>query len=415
MREEIVAELERIFAWWLERDLDTEGPIATGLLAWQHDVMTGAHLVRMRVTCHPVFLLVGRALACQENQRWRAPWERFLASYFEYGLHPATGVPRNFDCERDQPDDERAIEIASVLGFLIDLAESGEAPWRERARAAAAKLGETILATGVLPDGTVAARYRPSDGAPNTDVPPLRALDVPAQLGRLGKLLGDERFLAAARRAVRRFEYTHFWAGTWEFLDPGFDDHYGHFGDRSLTLWRTEPATPSFRRVALGGLEYYLPRWNDAVRLGGYVAADEVRCWPIATGIAELEPAVRERIAPVLTAAVRAHFKSEQYPDASWGDVTHYEFDPKSNLEVGDLPAIPQNLLLGLAIAYGAGLGPPREELRAMFTAIIRQTRTTFARTYGYLSTRREQTGQNPAGGEIRLATGLVEMLEALQ
>jgi hypothetical protein len=117
---------------------------------------------------------------------------------------------------------------------------------------------------------------------------------------------------------VRHFEYTHYWAGTWEFLDPGFDDHYGHFGDRGLTLWRADPTTPPFRRVAEGGLEYYLPRWHDDVRLGGYVAADEVRCWPTAAGIAELEPALRDRVDEVLTAAVRAHFKSEQYPDASW-------------------------------------------------------------------------------------------------
>jgi hypothetical protein len=115
LRAEIVALLERIFAWWLERDLDTEPPVATGLIAWQHDVLTGARLTRMRVTCHPIFLLLGRALACEEKSAWRAPWERFLASYFQYGLHPITGVPRT-SIASATPDDERALEIASVLG-----------------------------------------------------------------------------------------------------------------------------------------------------------------------------------------------------------------------------------------------------------------------------------------------------------
>jgi hypothetical protein len=50
-----------------------------------------------------------------------------------------------------------------------------------------------------------------------------------------------------------------------------------------------------------------------------------------------------------------------------------------------------------------------------MFTAVMRQTAATFRREYGYLSTRAVRAGQNPAGGEVRLATGLVEMLEALQ
>ncbi len=415
LRAEIVAELERVFDEWLARDLDEQGPLATGFLAWQHDVVTGERITRLRVTCHPLFLLLGRALACEEKPAWRAAWERFLASYFEHGLHETTGIPRNWDCERDQPDDERALEISQALAFLIDLATEGEAGWRERAREAARAVGETVLARGCLPDGSVAARYRPSDGAPNTDTPPLRARDMPAQLGRLGALLDDARFLAAARAAVRRFEFTHYWAGKWEYLDPGFDDHYGHFGDRALTLWRADPRTPSFRRIALGGMEFYAPLWRDAVRLGGYVAADEVRCWPIATGIAALEPGSGEWIAPVLAAAVRAHFKSEQFPDGSWGDVTYYDYDPKASLEVGDLPAIPQNLLLGLAIAYAADLGPPREELRAMFTAVMRQTAATFRRPHGYLSTRAERPGQNLAGGSIRLATGLVEMLEALE
>ena len=70
-------------------------------------------------------------------------------------------------------------------------------------------LARTERKTGHGYKGFVAAEYRPSDAAISTNVPPLRRLDVPCQMTRLGALLGDDRYVVAARNALAEVEFTH--------------------------------------------------------------------------------------------------------------------------------------------------------------------------------------------------------------
>ena len=242
----------------------------------------------------------------------------------------------------------------------------------------------------------------------------LRALDVAAALARVSRLTGDPRFLRVAEDALARFEYTHFWPGGWSDIDPGFDDEYGHYGARALEVWRAAPETALARRIALGGLEHYTPLWKNALRLGGNVAADQVRCWRIFTAVAELEGFDAARYAELgslLRAALRSHFKGEQYGNGAWGDVTVFHFDPKDNLQVGDLTGVPQNLLQGIAFIYDERLGLRTSETRGMFAAVLESSMAAYKRPFGYLATRRELDGQNDCRGSLRFAVGLVEML----
>jgi hypothetical protein len=87
------------------------------------------------------------------------------------------------------------------LDFLLDVAERGSTRFRERAKIAAKKIGDTVLAKGLLPTETVPASYVPKDGTPNVSVNQLRRLDVPLQLVRLSKLTGDRAM--RKRRASR--------------------------------------------------------------------------------------------------------------------------------------------------------------------------------------------------------------------
>ena len=114
--------------------------------------------------------------------------------------------------------------------------------------------------------------------------------------------------------------------------------------------------------------------------------------------------------------AARSHFKGEQYGNGAWGDVTIVGFDPMDQLQVGDLTGTPQNLLGGLAAIYDAeGFAPEvREELRAMFATVMKSSKTTYRRPFGYLETRRENVSSNASIGSLRLAAGLVEMLRKL-
>ena len=318
---------------------------------------------------------------------------------------------------RDEPLDSY-LEVHEVMRFLLDLAEEGEEPHRARALEQARRIGETVLASGVLPDGRVAAKYRPSDARPNSDTVFLRQLDLPAQLGRLGALTGDERYRDVALHALCVLEYTHVWPGTWDAIDPGFDDQYGHYGARAAVLWRAWPDERPFKRLAYAGLAHYFPLWRDALRLGGNVAADQVRCWAIALDIAELEPTALGHLAPVLADAARAHFKGEQYGDGAWGDVTHFGFDPQPHLQVGDLTGVPQNLLEGLALLHEESLaaagGMPLDEVRARFAAVWQASRHAYRREFGYLAAREESRGENLSLGSLRVAVGLVTMLERL-
>ena len=85
-------------------------------------------------------------------------------------------------------------------------------------------------------------------------------------------------------------------------------------------------------------------------------------------------------------------------------------------LQVGDLTGTPQNLLTGLAALYNAGdhAREVQTELRAMFATVMKSSKTTYRRQYGYLSTRNESQGSNASIGSVRIGVGLVEMLKKL-
>ena len=420
LRAEILQELAWIFELWLEHGLDEVGEEPTAFLTHLFDVVTGEHLDPPLAGGHNVlYQSLADALEVEEVPEWRAAYERFLDDWLERCWHRKTGLPQSWNTARDVANGDQYVEVAIAIGALIDLALEGNEARRARALEILQRAGETILARGVLPDGEVCAKYRSSDGLPNTSYVHLRRLNLVAQLERLARLTGDERYRVAVRDAFANFEYSHGWPGDWEEIDPGFDDIYGNFGSRALLMWRTTPEEDFFRRLVVGGYEYYAPRWEDALRLGGNVAADQVRCWKIVAGLAELEPATRPGIARLLRLAARSHFKGLQYGNGAWGDVSVYAFRPKADLQVGDIKGTPQNLLQGLASIYDPALaaepdGPQLDELRAMFTAVMRSSRERYRREYGYLTTRREMKGVNASGGSLRLAVGLVEMLKRL-
>ncbi len=411
LRTEIVARLDEAFGTWLANGLDEEGPVATGFACHAFDVVTGERLFSFPGGAFDLWTHLMDALELHEDPRWRAAFERFVASYLERIPHPETGLPRRWDCVNDAPLDGRWVEIGADLELLVDLAERGPERFREAARAAAVKMADQVLEVGVLPDGAIAPKFRAADAAASTAAPPLRRLDVPAQLARLAALVGDERYLVAARNAVAEVEFTHDWPGTWRNIDPGFDDDYGHYGARAATMWAAHPDEAAFRNLALSGFWTYAPLWRDALRLGGNVAADQVRCWRTVIELAKLDEDVLPEVRRTLPMAVRAHFKGEQYDDGAWGDVTHVGFDPQADLNVGDLTGVPANLLWGLGLAADPDLGLPADELRAMFTAVLRSSVEAYRRPHGYLRDRHELPEHNRAGGELRLCTGLIAML----
>jgi len=414
LRAELITELTWILDNWLELGLDRIGPRETAFLSTAFDAKTGKPLVYLDGGAHPFYALLGRALQVEDNERWSAAYDAYLTDLFALAYHPDTGLPRVWNVNTDQPDDETPREVAYSFGHLLDIAEEGPPEWREMALAQAVRIGEMVLERGVLPDGEVAARYRPRDGEPNTSYPPLRRLDVPCELARLGALTGDDRYAAAARDAFAQFEFTHSWPGTWDAIDPGFDDNFGHYAARAVKAWQAHPGEPAFRNIAEGGSRHYLPIWRDALQLGGNIAADQVRCWKILREVAALEPSLKDEVAELLRLAARNHFKGQQYADGTWGDVTIYNFDPKAYLEVGDLPGIARNLVEGLAFVYEDDLDLATPEQRALFTAVFRSSRDHYKREFGYLSSRTERAGVNPAGGGVRLAAGMVEMLHQL-
>ncbi|MCK6446648.1 MAG: hypothetical protein L6Q99_09675 [Planctomycetes bacterium] len=419
-------ELDWIFSLWLERCLDREGPRETSFTCRMLDVVTGATLVTVEAVGQPqpLYELMLDAWAVDHDPQWGAALERYVEELLSIGVHPVTGIPRQWDCVRDVPLDRNALEIGKAFHFLIDLAEKGPERFRERALAASKKLGETVLAKGVLPDGSIAPIYVPEDASPRTDAAPLRRLDVAAELARLAKLTGERRFTEAAERALAEFEFTNHWPGTWDRIDPGFDDSFGHYGARAVTMLEAFPDDPVFRRVVASGWQVYGPLWRDAIRFGGSMAADQVRCWDLLERYTRLEPSARDEFRRTLIGAVSAHFKGEQYGNGAWGDVTYFDFDPKVGLSVGDLPGAPANLLWGLGIANRRelALGDPElgsaagigGSIEAMFTAVFLSTREAYKRPFGYLSTQRERSGANPGAGELRVARGLIEMFATL-
>lgn len=415
LRAEVVAGIDAIFKVWFTRAIDDIGPRKTAFLAKLFDAVTGETLVVPRTTgFSSMYQALLDAAQVETNPTWNAYLDALLRDFFELQLHPDTGLPRNWDAQNDVPDDATPVEIALPLGFLIDVADHGPQPFRERARAAAAKIGDTVLRTGQMPDGTCAASYVPRDAKPNLDVSQLRRLDVPLQLVRLAKLTGESKYAKAAREPLATLEFTNRWAGTWSAIDPGFDDDFGHYGARATEAALASPDEKTFRRFALEGWKHYDPIWREALRCGGNVAADQVRCWKIGVEIARLEPSLRGDMAALLWMAARSHFKGEQYDNGAWGDVTVFDYKPQTTLQVGDLPGAPQNLLAGLASIYVADLGLRNDEIRGMYTAVLRSSVAQYEKEYGFIADRTERKGANPATGSLRMLTGLVEMLRAL-
>ena len=414
LRAEILLRLDEIFTSYFELALDRGGPRETGFVGQGFDVVTGEPLRAVPGGWIWLWDYVLEACELEPRESWRLALDRFLTDYLELGLHPDTGLPRRWDCERDVPLDAEPVQPAPDLRFLLDVSERGPEPWRERALAAARRLGEAILEHGALPDGSLAPRYVPATGAYDLDVPHVRFMNLPAQLGRLGAVAGDRRFTDAARRALAELEFIHHWGGSWDRLDPDFDDTFGTFAEGSVTLLRHHPDDPVFGRVVASGWEHFRGPWRDALRHGGSVAADQVRCWSVLADYARLVPDVREELAPLLGEAARAHLKGQQVDGGGWSDVTHVRWAPPGDLGVGDLPGAPAMLLWGLAELHAPDLDLPERSVRALFTAVLRSTLQTYGRPHGMLSTRIEREGANPCGAELRMCRGLVTMLRTL-
>lgn len=412
---EIEARLHEALDPWLAHALDREGPRKTAFAPHVFDAVSGERLASYPSTLHPLFENLLEACRLVEDPRWKSALEAFVADYLELGLHPRTGLPRNWDALTDTPQDEQPVEVAAHLRFLLDVGERGPQSVRERALAAARRMAESIDAHARLPDGSLAASLRPSDGAPSSETSALRRLDVPAQLTRAARVFGVESWYADARTAIATFEFTHDWPGDWRQIDPGFDDEFGNYGARAVDMLQAYPEDPLLRRLAGEGYAHYAPIWRAALLSGGSIAADQVRCWDAIDEFAGLDARARAELPALLALALRMQWKGEQYAGGNWGDVTFCDFDPKLDLAVGDLPGLPANLLRGLAIAYD---GPPElrtDDTRARFTAVLRSTVATYRRPQGYLSTPREVAGNNPASGSLRLAPGLLRMLSALK
>jgi hypothetical protein len=413
LREEIRRCLQQIIEPWLLNGLDAQGPRKTAFVTHAIDAVSGEALNTGPGGFHPFWEQLWPAARALEEPRWLAAFERFAGDFLELGLDPGTGLPHLWDGERDEPLPEASVEIALSLGFLVDLAERGPQELRARARAAALKLGETVLREGVMPDGSISARYFPESARTDPGVHALRRFDVAAQLARLTALTGDARFLQAGGEALAAFEFTHVWAGSWDGIDPAFDDDFGTYGARAVTIAGAAPQDKLFRNFALEGFGHFEPLWRDALRLGGNVAADQVRCWVLLADLARLDEGAAARIRPLLAAAQRSHLKGEQYEDGNWGDVTIYRFDPRT-VQVGDYPGAPSNLLHGLAALYRKDLGMRTDEQRALFTAVLRSSMAAYLEPKGFLMTRRRASGANPAGGSLRMMLGLSKMLTAL-
>ena len=119
--------------------------------------------------------------------------------------------------------------------------------------------------------------------------------------GRYGRNDGarQSREKSKPQQALSDLEFTHAWAGTWDAIDPAFDDDFGHYGARAATA-ALAGGEEAFGRFAEEGLEHFLPLWRDALRLGGNVAADQVRCWLLALDVARLDRSYEARVRPLL-------------------------------------------------------------------------------------------------------------------
>ena len=414
LRVEVIARLHDALDPWIERSVDRVGPRSTGLFSTLFDAITGEPITTYQTGSHPLADSLLEVVQLEPDERWIAALEAFTADYLDLCFHPETDMPRLWDATRDVPLDSSFLEVHVAMRFLLDLHERGPLAYRARALKMAEHMAEGVLATGILPDGNVAALYRPRDGASSNETRPLRRLDMPAQMTRLAALNGDQRLLDACRGAVATLLYTHYWPGSWNRIDPGFDDDFGHYAARAGLMAHCFPEEPLFRRVIDTGWDRYRVLWDQSLKFGGSMAADQVRCWKLLIDYSELRPAMREALDSRLAAAVHSHLRGQQYGNGAWGDVTYYGFQPAVDLQVGDLPGTPTNLLEGLAMLYGTGLGLSDDDLRALFCGVLRSSYETYGREFGLLSGMREVDGPNHAGGSIRIAPALTLMLERI-
>lgn len=413
LRTEVIARTREIVDTWLERGADREGPRETAFLPHLFDALTGERLQTYPAGLHPLFEELLRIAPLELEPRWALALERYVEDFLALAIDPGSGLPRTWDTLRDEPA-HGSFEIAAPLRFLIDASERGPATTRERCAQAALRIGRWVLVKGVLPDGGIAPIFDSRDGEPSTRAQPLRRLDLAAQLTRLAASSGDATFETAARDAVLALEFTHDWPGTFDAIDPGFDDDYGHYGARAITMLRARPSFARARELALSGYERYAPLWRDGARHGGSMAADQVRCWDVLLDFAEVEPRVARELPALLDDAVRAHLAGEQYGDGAWGDVTYSGFDPRVDIAVGDLPGAPANLLRGLALALGRTSTWSEDDVRALFTGVLRSTVDTYRRPFGYLRTQRPSAGPNDAFASLRVLPALTTMLVRL-
>jgi len=421
LRAAIVERLDHVFGSWLDRGRPAGSPFIQHVF----DVVTGepqrradGQVFEFPGGMFPLFEFEGQALLWEERPLWRHSFERFLVAYLDHCLDETTQLPRRWYPATQVPDGDRYREIAADMEFLIDAAQGSlgelEPALRERCMWAARRMGAAVLERGILPDGAVVASYRASDGAINLGTNPLRRLDVPAQLARLAAIDKDASLARAARNALAAFEFTHHWPGSWHDVDPGFDDDFGHYGARAVTMVGAFPGDTGMAALVDDGWSHYREMWLDGLRLGGSVAADQVRCWELLLLRAGQEPTMGDSLRPALSAAMRAHFKSQQYRNGAFGDVTFQDFDPQADISVGDLSGVPSNLLLGLGLCYGVQdtLDPAR--MRAMAATLLLGCDEHYRRDFGYLLSPRETLHFNSAGGGLRLCPGLIAWLGKL-
>ncbi len=415
LRAELLELCGEVFKNWLERGVDRDGSRKTMFLTSMFDAVTGERLRVDANGIHPLYEALLDAAAISDNAVWSAALADFLRDFFELTFHPHSAMPRDWDGELDLPQDAKAIEVARYLSFLLDVCERGPTEFRARALGQAERMAETILARGVLSDDAIAVKYVPADGTPSLAAAPIRKMDVAAQLARLGGKNKDGRLVRAAAAALAELEFTHYWGGSWDRIDPDFDDSYGNWGAKATTMLTAHPGHPVFARFTQHGFEHFAPLWMDALRFGGSVAADQTRCWEFLLRYSDVEPSARATLDRTLHAALRAHVKGEQYSSGAWGDVTFASFSPRASLNVGDFTGFPANLVGGLACAYRRGSATRNEETLALFTAVLRNSKATYGRKYGWIITREEAPGQNYAWGDVRMLMGAVEMLKNLE
>lgn len=411
----IRAELSKILGWWTTLGADPSGGTHFAARTWNVD--TGAPLNNMPGWYHVYAeVLLG---AAQFDPAWHSQAEGLMDDLLHLASHPKTGLPRKVFWDRDGPErySDGPLEVSRQLAFFSAVADGGLHARPDQRKLAAEVLERamaTLLVSAPQPDGSLAAKFTPSSGEAHPGASELRKLDLAAGFASWSRRTGNQAARGVLEDCLAEFLYAHTWAGDWQHIDPGFDDLFGHYGARGLDLWRAFPDDLLFSRITRSGVEYFLPVWHECLARGGNVAADQVRCWDLMGDAAELDPDLLQRVAPVLRVAARAHFQGEQLDGGVWSDVTVIGFDPKPQVQDGTVGGLPQNLIIGLARLHDPQLaragGMPLAEVRALFSAVLLNTREHYAAPYGYRT-----PGSLNSGASLRLAAGLVEMLGRLQ